>query len=66
MNTIEREIRYQFPGRSNKGIRAELRRAAHPGEGHRVRALARAIALTATGKASLEAVAKVCDETSQV
>ena len=71
--TVESVIRAEFPGKSNAGLRAELRAAAESGS---VMGLARRIALTGSGQRSLEAVqaainasnpkAVVCGKTIQI
>ena len=56
---IEHSIRTQFPGRHNAGLRAQVRQIVRlDGE---VRLLRYTVALTAWGRASLEAVAQVVD-----
>lgn len=52
----EAAIRAEFPGRSNAGLRADLRIAAKYGS---VRGLSRSVALTACGNASLDEVQSV-------
>jgi len=51
--TVEQAIRSEFPGKSNAGLRAELRLAAQSGS---VMGLASRIALTAAGKIGLQVV----------
>ena len=51
--TIEQAIRSEFPGKSNAGLRAELRLAAQSGS---VMGLANRIALTTSGRLGLQAV----------
>jgi hypothetical protein len=53
----EKAIRENFPGRNNAGLRAKLRTAAQGGSRHAVLAIERQVALTASGKAGLRAVA---------
>jgi len=55
---IEKSIREEFPGRHNKGLRAKVRKAAATGYPGVVRDIASQVALTANGRASLEAVAR--------
>ena len=54
MTAINRAIRENFPGATNRGLRARLRRAAE--EQGTVHPIARCVALTAGGRASLDAV----------
>ena len=64
--SVEQTIRAEFPGKSNEGVRAEIRRviSAPVDElwpvplAERVRGLARKIAFTAQGRHSLEVIAK--------
>lgn len=51
--TIEQAIRSEFPGKSNAGLRAELRLAAQSGS---VMGLARRVALTTSGRIGLQVV----------
>lgn len=50
---ITKAITENFPGKSNAGLRAELRTAAESGS---VMGLSRRVALTISGKCGLEAV----------
>ena len=56
---VERAIRADFPGKSNAGLRAELRAAAESGS---VMSRARRVALTYSGQRSLEAVQAAIDD----
>ncbi len=53
-------IKAEFPGRDNQGLRNKLWEAALTGE--TLGSIAGSVALTATGKASLEAVAATCQQ----
>lgn len=56
--TFEQEIRAQFPGKDNAGVRRLIRDSS----GSRsIRLLARSVAFTELGRAKLELVAKACD-----
>lgn len=73
MSTIETAIRKNFPGKSNAGIRSEIRSAVASGS---VLGLASRFALTTSGKLGIEAVqaainasnpaAIVCGRTIQI
>lgn len=54
MNALDKAIRDNFPGTSNAGLRAELRKA--DGDAHTLMMIGKRVALTAGGKASLQAV----------
>lgn len=54
MTAVEKAIRDNFPGKNNAGLRAELRKAE--GDPHTIMMIGKRVALTAGGKASLQAV----------
>ena len=57
MNATEKAIRENFPGKSNKALRAEIRGACKFGR-FAVHAIGRRVALTIWGQCGLKAVAE--------
>lgn len=68
-----KEIRAQFPGRGNSGLRARLRGALEPWPFHsecvtvreRLEWVGQTVALTAIGRSKLEAVISVAEESNR-
>jgi hypothetical protein len=61
MTKIEKAIRYEFPGATNRGLRKRVREAAASGDPGVVLGLASSIALSPGGKQSLKAIAEAMD-----
>lgn len=64
MKNLDAEIRSQFPGRNNAGLRKMIR--AQISEGLDVRHLARVVALDALGRAKLDAIAALAPSVERV
>ena len=62
MDAVEKRIRDEFPGKANVGLRAELRQRWSEGGASSIEGAGRAVALTASGLASLRAVATLAHQ----
>lgn len=59
-NNVDREVRIQFPGPNNAGLRKMIRDCY--AKGGDVASIAKQVALTASGERGLKAVVKVVNE----